>query len=352
MKRVLYDDQIFTIQRFGGISRYFCELMKHSQGLFNYSTGGLFSNNFYANELGFHKKFPIRFKFIGKRHLQKCLREQDLIKKIKQANIIHPTYYDPYLIKKTNKPIVLTVYDMIRELFPDKVIDVYDKKSLIEHSSQIIAISQNTKKDILKIYPQIPEEKISVVHLGTSWDVFEEMQKKQDYILFTGDRAVYKNFNNFIFAVAPLLRKYNLMLKCTGHPFTNEETYLLKQQNVFDKTSIEFADERELKSLYANALCFVFPSLYEGFGIPILEAFACCCPIVCSNTSCFPEIAENAAEYFNPNSIDDMREKIDRVICSETLREKLVSKGLDRLKAFSWQKCTEQTSKIYEKAML
>jgi glycosyltransferase involved in cell wall biosynthesis len=206
----------------------------------------------------------------------------------------------------------------------------------------------------LKFHPQIPEEKISVIHLGTSWNIVEnceltnESKEKQNYILFTGARTFYKNFNNFIYAVAPLLAKYNLQLKCTGKPFENSESDLLKQQKIFDRTSVQFANEDELKELYANALCFVFPSLYEGFGIPILEAFACGCPLALSNASCFPEIAGNAGIYFEPESVENMREKIESVICSESLRNSLAIKGFERLKAFSWARCAEQTAKVYE----
>jgi len=350
--KIFYDNQVFMMQKFGGVSRYFCELMKHSQGLFDYSVGGIFSDNYYACELGFHKSFPVKTNFKGKWRLQKWLNERDSIKKLKDnCDVMHPTYYDDYLVEKTNKPLVITVYDMIHELFPAGFTDYPNKKKLLERSAQIIAISQNTKKDILKFHPQIPEEKISVVYLGTSWDILEN-KEKQNYILFTGERNFYKNFNNFIYAVAPLLAKYDLQLKCTGRPFTNSENDLLKQQKIFDRTSIQFANEDELKEFYANAICFVFPSLYEGFGIPILEAFACGCPLVLSNTSCFPEIAGDAGIYFEPESIDNMREKIDMVICSELLRKTHVSKGFERLKAFSWRQCAEQTAKVYENCIL
>jgi len=350
--KIFYDSQIFMLQKFGGISRYFCELIKHSNGLFDYSVGGIFSDNHYACELGFHKPFPLKRNFKGKWHLLKLLNKRDSIKKSKDnCDVIHPTYYDDYLVNKIDKPLVITVYDMIHELFPTRFANCPNKKKLLDSSAKIIAISQNTKNDILKFHSQISEEKISVIYLGTSWDILES-KEKQNYILFTGDRAFYKNFNNFIYAVAPLLIKYNLQLKCTGKPFTNSETASLKQQKIFDRTSIQFANEDELKKLYANALCFVFPSLYEGFGIPILEAFACGCPLVLSNTSCFPEIASNAGLYFEPESIDDMREKIEGVICSESLRKALASKGFERLKAFSWRQCAEQTTKVYENCIL
>jgi len=346
--KIFYDGQIFLMQKFGGISRYFCELMRHSQGLFDYSVGGIFSDNHYACELGFNKPFLVKRNFKGKWRLQKWLNKKNAIKKLKDNyDIMHPTYYEPYLI--TDKPIVITVYDMIHELFPSGFTNYPNKKDLLERSAKIIAISQNTKNDILKFFPQILEEKISVVHLGTSWNVLEKRKNKMSYILFTGDRTFYKNFDNFIYAVAPLLVKYNLQLKCTGKPFTNAEIDLLKLQKIFDRTSVQFANEDELKELYANALCFVFPSLYEGFGIPILEAFACGCPLALSNASCFPEIAGNAGIYFEPKSIDEMREKIESVICSESLRETLVNKGFERLKDFSWQRCARQTAEVYGK---
>jgi glycosyltransferase involved in cell wall biosynthesis len=362
MKTIVYDYQAF-MQKWGGVSRYFYELIMHSQGFFNYYIGGIFSKNHYADKLGFHKYYMINQTFKGKWRLQKWLdnlqisiNNRDTIKKLKHnCDIYHPTYYEPYLIDKTDKPIVLTVYDMIHELTPNGFpIDsnaIAQKKTMMLNATKIIAISENTRKDILKLYPKISEDKISTIHLATSWDILkDEHNEKQKYILYTGTRHSYKNFNNFILAIAPLLIKYNLQLKCTGASFTNTEIGLLKQQNIFEQTSILFANEDELKKLYVNALCFVFPSSYEGFGIPILEAFACGCPLVLSNTSCFPEIAGNAGIYFDPNSIEDMQKKIDTVICSDSLQKKLANIGFERLKMFSWQKCAEETARVYENA--
>ena len=355
-KTIGYDYQAFAMQKIGGVSRYFCELMKHSNGLFNYTVGGIYSDNYYAKELGFHKSPPIKLKKRKEDFWQKWVNRRDTLKKLSEkCDIIHPTYYDTWSTEKTDKPIVITVYDMVHEIFPQFFSQFPDKKPLIEHSSKIIAISQNTKNDILRFYPHINPDKISVVYLGTSWEISGNIPlipAEPPYVLFTGDRGGYKNFSNFISAVAPLLLKYDLKLKCSGSPLKNTQIDLLKQHKIFDRTSAQFANEDELKKLYANALCFVFPSLYEGFGIPILEAFACGCPLALSDASCFPEIADNAGIYFDPNSIENMREKIDNIISSETLRKDLISKGYERLTNFSWQKCAEQTAKEYGKLYL
>jgi glycosyltransferase involved in cell wall biosynthesis len=152
-------------------------------------------------------------------------------------------------------------------------------------------------------------------------------------------------------AASPLLIKYDLRLVCTGKPFDNAEMQFLKSLGILDRTSCLFASEAELKNLYATALLFVYPSLYEGFGIPILEAFAMNCPMAISNTSCFPEVAGDAALYFDPQSIDEMRSVMENAILSPSLRNELVLKGQERLKLYSWRKCAEETAKVYQKVL-
>jgi glycosyltransferase involved in cell wall biosynthesis len=367
--KVLYDHQIFESQNFGGISRYFAELIKFNPEA---ELSLKYSDNIYLQEEPFRKYrihsikkdydnfiFPFYFKGKGRlyRYYNKILSKDNQSitnKRLKKSSFhfFHPTYYNPYFLDHLEgKPFILTVYDMIHELFPqyylnDKV-TTSNKKRLITQANAIIAISENTKKDILCFYPDLAE-KIKVIYLGFSFYQSIYEPQKENYILFTGLRTGYKNFSAFVSAVAPLLVKYDLNLLCTGTPFYDEEKHLLDDLNISDRTRIcRFVSDEELAKLYSKAIAFVFPSLYEGFGIPVLEAFASQCPAVLSNTSSLPEIGGDAAVYFDPHSTDDMRNKIERVICSSSLQDELIKKGKERLKQFSWEKCALETMEVY-----
>ena len=111
------------------------------------------------------------------------------------------------------------------------------------------------------------------------------------------------------------------------------------------------ADDKKLQSLYRNALAFVFPSIYEGFGMPILEAFSCGCPVILSDASCLPEVGGDAAVYFNPKDVVSMRNAVERVVSDEKLRNQMRERGYKQLEKFSWRKCAEETKKVYEKVI-
>jgi glycosyltransferase involved in cell wall biosynthesis len=368
--KVLYDHQIFESQKIGGISRYFAELIKYN------STAQLslkYSDNIYLHEEYFKKYniFPMdyirnnffpNFNFKGKgrlfRYYSKLFKKDNVSTSIgclRKSNfdVFHPTYYNAYFLKYLkNKPFVVTVYDMIHELFPQYFLDdkftVPFKQRLITQADIIIAISENTKKDIVRFFPGLTE-KIKVIYLGFSFEQLSDTKKKKNYILFTGSRGGYKNFDNFVMAIAPLLIRYNLQLVCTGEPFNNNEKHLFDHLSITDRTISKFASDNELIKLYSEAIVFIFPSLYEGFGIPVLEAFAAGCPAILSNTSSLPEIGGDAGVYFDPYSIDDMRCQIERVIISPSLQEEMIKKGKERVKLFPWKKCAEKTMEVYKK---
>jgi len=363
--KILYDHQIFE-QKFGGISRYFTELIKYNSTAefsVRYTDNVyLLSNKFKKYNIISNKehydRFLIRYNFKGKGRLFKYYnkifsRNQPKlsIKYLKKSDfdLFHPTYYDPYFLNYLKgKPFILTVYDMIHELYSDDEKTVMNKKRLILTANNIIAISENTKNDVIKYFPEV-KNKITVVYLGFSFQQLEENISKKNYILFTGMRAGYKNFNAFLQAVAPLLIKHNFNLICTGYPFNDEENILINNLQIKEKISCVFTSEGQMSELYSKATAFVFPSLYEGFGIPILEAFASNCPAILSSTSSLPEIGGDAAVYFDPYSIDDMRNKIESVIISATLQNELIKKGREQVKGFSWEKCAKETMEVYKK---
>lgn len=356
--KILYDSQIFYLQKFGGISRYFYKLANNNLKLFDYVITGKYSENIYVQEISSLKPFPIKQKFKGKGIIENYINRKDTKRQLlmEKYDIYHPTYYYIDYYPK-NKPVIITVHDFIHELFPEYYVNhpeiVKAKQNALSKADRIIAISNSTKNDLLSLYPSIREDKIDVIHHAVEWNLRDKhplsVNIDRPYILFTGQRNGYKNFDMFIHAIAPLLLKFDLNLFCTGVPFNKQELNLLYNEKIDNHVCVSFVEERELQSIYENALCFVFPSKYEGFGFPILEAFASRCPVALSNASCFPEIAQDAALYFNPDDIFDIRETVEKMIISDSLRREMIIKGEKRLKDFSFNNMINKTINAYKK---
>lgn len=378
--KILYDHQIFT-QKYGGISRYFCELLREmgDDPEFSLELGVKFSDNAYLRELPLlpvkpvttFENFCFGLNFTGKGRLYQTLEKFDLVNSLycnkalsekllkeNRFSIFHPTYYDPYFYKYlNNKPFVLTIYDMIYELYhgqlPNKEVTITNKRFLAEKADLIIAISESTKCDIINLYG-IQPEKIKVIYLGNSLintETDPAVKLPEKYVLFVGNRGLYKNFKTFVKAIAPLfLQDKNLFLVCGGgDDFVQEELNFFKELSCENRIIYQaIVADRTLVSLYKNALVFAFPSLYEGFGIPVLEAFSCGCPVILSNVSSLPEIAADAAEYFNPEDELSVRTAVSKVIYDEAKRVEMRKNGFERLKNFSWEKSATETKQVYE----
>ncbi len=365
--KILYDHQIFIYQEFGGISRYFYELMsafeKDEDVRIDMSLA--YSNNHYINNARFVKSRPFfkntnfRFKnrllhYLNKRGEKKLLLGKDY-------DLFHPTYFNPYFLYYLgSKPFVLTIYDMVYELFP-QIFSHRDKtgaykKLLASKATKIIAISENTKRDIIRLF-DVKEDKIEVIYLANSLTAGTIEKGKgsvsdlpQKYLLFVGNRRVYKNFDTFVESIASLLKDDNgLHLVCAGGgKFTPWEIAGLEKLGIMQKVIQYPFDDSKLAQFYRNALALVFPSLYEGFGIPILEAFSCGCPVIASNISSLPEVAGDAAEYFDPADTMSISGAVKKVIGNDDLMRELKARGYERLKAFSWEKTAANTKKLYQ----
>lgn len=355
--KVLLDNQIYKIQKFGGISKYFSKLTQYSNSITQL--------NFYDPNLKLSLSFyeKVKEKLLpGKKGDQMFTlkeKKRDFYKsqfKELEYDIFHPTYYDNYFLEHLMGPFVVTVYDMIHEKYPEYfgINEVSEqKRNLCEAASKIIAISQTTKNDIIEIF-QIDPGKIEVIYLATDYDSLEPVKPKiglfeNQYILFTGNRSIYKNFLTFLIAVAPILKvDHNLHVLCTGPVFSKAELKWINDLGLQGRVHCYFCNsDNELVYLYKNALCFVFPSLYEGFGLPILDAFACNCPIVSSNGGSLAEIAADGAIYFDPKNISEIRSQVELMLYNKDLRDKMIEAGRNRLKNFSWEKCSKETMSLY-----
>lgn len=362
--KVLYDHQIYSTQKYGGISRYFVELLKELNQIKNINTNTalLVSNNHYiSNEssINYSSLLPDNhnldfstIELLNRKNSEYYLKKSDF-------DIFHPTYYDTYFLEfLKDRPYVVTVYDMIHEkfkdLFPSADKTPENKKKLVERASKVIAISESTKKDIIDIYG-IEPSRVKVVYLGNSLIPIRDCGFKigtgiEKYVLFVGARYGYKNFTTFVKAAQKnLIEDAELSIVCVGGgAFNRSEQDLISDLGISNRIFQFDLDDDTLSQYYQNAELFVFPSLYEGFGIPVLESFACSCPLVCSNTSSLPEIASNGAEYFDPYSEESIYISIKKVLEDSNYRKQLVDNGRQRLEFFSWEKAAQETKKIYE----
>lgn len=363
--KILVDHQIFTIQTFGGISRVFTQLYKGFKinSDIQPSLPILLSDNEYIGEIMKVKSlFPNNNSFLKKLFYYIVNRIYSTLVLITgDYDIFQPTYYDPYFLPfLRGKPFVLLIHDMTHEIFPETVSKkdktIQWKKMLVHKANRIVTISENSKKDIIKLY-KIDPSKIDIVSWSTTLRVPDKklnIYLPKKYILFVGNRNTYKNFELFFKAIAPILReKKDLYLVCAGSSnLSPKEMTFINKENLTDKViHIKFKRDDELAYFYNNAICFAFPSFYEGFGVPILEAFACNCPVISSNTSSLPEVGGDAVEYFDPKDIKSINDTVRRVVEDEKLRKEMIKKGKERLKMFSWGKTTNSFLNIYEKIL-
>ena len=378
--KVLYDHQVFAWTRYAGIPRYFSELIL---ALRNDATIHVTIPNFpttskdylslrgkekmcltYSSLLKclnlsidyFDKDFTRRVCYpIGKKESINLLKSNDY-------DVFHPTHYDPYFLKYSiNKPFVTTVHDLIVEKYPEYTlsgVNCTNVRLISENATAIIADSENTKKEFVEYY-DIDSDKVTVVYLASSYS--KEMVEvvlppdniiTKDYLLFVNVRNGRKNFYTMVVSIAELLCKYDIELICVGGgKFSEEEITFFSKLGVANRVKQRSVNNVELASLYKSAIALVFPSVDEGFGLPTLDAFACGCPVVLSNTSCHPEVGGDAAVYFSPKNLQSIREAVERVVSDEKLRNKMRERGYVQLKKFSWNKCAEETKKVYERAM-
>lgn len=361
--KILFDHQIFSIQRYGGISTYFYNLYKNLSGENDIGTdiSIIFSdNNDISSDRSFGASRLFRPKVRGKYRIQNYINRKRSVKLLKKNDfdIFHPTYFDPYFLPYLKgKPFVLTIFDMAFERGYTKDLHkklISDKKRLAEAAAEIIAISETTRKDIVDILG-IERSKVHVVHLAGDHILSENELKhpviNKKYMLFVGSRGSYKNFHFFLSSAARVLKDdKELHLVCAGGgKFTEEEIRFFRKLGVKSKVLFYDADNTSLHNLYKNAEFFVFPSLYEGFGIPVIEAFSSGCPVLLSDIKVFREIAGDAALFFDPEDEISINSVLTNVVDNIILKKSLRDRGIKRGRFFSWEKTANTTLNVYKK---
>ena len=359
---VLFDHQAFEMQKFGGISRYFYELIEnlplHSELSLRLTT------NHYLREGACR---PFQGMYVPERPYKwfkgivKQWNRKGSIKWLHRGDydLFHPTYYHPYFLEElpANKPYVITVHDMNHELFSASLGRAEQMKAwkheTILHASRVIAISEQTKADLLRFLP-VEEDKIDVIYHGIQQQKqpYNGLHLPERYVLYVGDRNGYKNFDRFWNVFVRLAAEdQHLCLICTGKPWRSWEQERIEKSGL-NKRVLHFqANDLELGQLFQQARLFVYPSLYEGFGIPILEAFLNESPVALSRASCFPEVAADAGEYFNPEDETSIYETLSHLLKDEERRQELIAKGKSRVQLFTWEETVRKTLDTYQKVL-
>jgi len=359
--KVAYDYQIFSIRQYGGVSRYFVELAAElskcadtqiqilaplirsrclSESMSRISTLGI--------DLSSIPVLPNRLVRPINAMLFRAMAA------ITTPDIVHETHYTRSRTAPRSAKIVTTIHDAIPERLPDHFSFSEQQKGLIrtvlKRADHIICVSQSTRRDLMDIYDVSPE-RVSVTLLGSSLasPVDGPADIGMPYFLHVGIRHSYKNFNRIIqaFGEAHLYRTHKL-ISFTGASFSTAEIAAMETAGVPLSSVMQVSgDDQKLSRYYAGADALIFPSLYEGFGIPLLEAMRCGCPIITANTSSMPEVAGDAAIYCDPYDIRTISDALIQVTSSADERAKMVARGLERAQGFTWTRCAEETHKIY-----
>jgi glycosyltransferase involved in cell wall biosynthesis len=360
--RIAYDHQIFSLQRLGGISRYFVELASRLSEFPRAQVriiAPVFINELLSRR-GLHPFGAFlrwRIPHANRAILWLNTAVSPPLMRVMPADVVHETFYSRLRTSPRQTKIVLTVYDMVDEKYPEHHGSAYSgarqaKRAALSRADHVICISENTRRDLLERYP-IHSAKTSVIHLGVSLPCVAKEKRvgRSPYLLYVGARWSYKNFGRLLqaFAVSGLYRSHELIC-FGGGPFTREETEQISRAGI-PPEQVRFVadDDVALAQCYACADLLVYPSLYEGFGLPLLEAMQFRCPVVCSNTSSFPEIAGEAAEYFDPACVESIASTMIKVVQSKAVRDLLVERGSRRITQFSWDNCAEETYSVYKK---
>jgi len=359
--RVRFDDQIFTMQTQGGISRYFVQLIREFTedprlGV-NVQLGWRWTRNHHASEAGLGAALPVLGGSRGR-----VLRTANRAMNIAQPDVdlIHQTYYrSEYLPRKPTRPTAVTIYDMTPELFPELFPRGYPhqlKREYVRRAAVVFCISENTRRDLLRSYGSI-ESPIVVTHLGVGGRFVPGSTRPvwapDSYVLFVGNRGGYKDFRLLLESFAELAPQQSgiSLLAVGGGPLAEDERALVSRWGLGNRVIQTAASDGELPGIYGGAEVFVFPSRYEGFGLPALEAMACGTPTVLADSSSLPEIGGDAALYFPPGDSSALAAQLDRILMDVELRRDLSLKGLARARHFAWSQTARDTARGYRMAV-
>jgi glycosyltransferase involved in cell wall biosynthesis len=361
--RVAFDPQTFSLQAYGGVSRYFLETALALARLPDTEVAVLAFAHINAHlasaprSMGPGLRLPVLPEPL--RPFLVCAN-QTLARRWlgrHRTDLVHETYYSRSRTAPRGMPTVVTVFDMIHEKFPDYAPRTArvarTKRTAIERANHVICISESTRRDLLALYG-FEASRASVVTLGFSLHRGSGAEGPrpfaEPYVLFVGKRGGYKDFATLLraYAAAAAVRREHLLVCFGDEPFSGRERSLMRELGIAaDRVRHAQGSDDALARHYRHAALFVYPSRYEGFGMPPLEAMALDCPVVCSNAASLPEVVGDAAATFEAGDAETLRTAVESVLGSRERAAELQRRGRERVRRFSWEQCARQTRAIY-----
>ena len=363
--KILFDYQVFHAQRFGGISRYFVELLRELSERPDCTItvlAGLHRNELLAT-------LPRRpgLRIIGWRlprwlpgrriygAINRCVFA--LAAPLLQPDLYHATYYN-VLAPRLRARRVFTVYDMIHELHPgpEAARDPTPrrKQRAVQRADLLLCISQNTREDLVRLL-RVSAEKTTVTPLAGSLQARARAERPHPapYLLYVGDRAGYKNADLLLrtFAAQPELQRHLQLVFFGGPPFTAAEHQRITSLGLAGLTHRVTGTDTDLATWYTHAFALVYPSLYEGFGIPPLEAMQYGCPVLASDRSSLPEVVGTAGRLFQPDAESSLADALRGLLEHPEERAACVRNGYQQHRKFTWKECADRTLAAYGSLM-
>jgi glycosyltransferase involved in cell wall biosynthesis len=357
--RVLYDDQIFQLQKHGGISRYFSELIKEFNqspelGIEPVLTSTRTVNNHLLNDSGltFLKKNSALtgvLKLLIKSMFRFSSAQPNL-------DLVHHTFYLPgFFSRWPGIPKVSTLHDMIPERFPAKNRlwnPHFSKRLYLEKSDLLLSVSNSSAQEMSTLFRL--DRIVPVTHLGVGSQFQPGLPRppvlSEQYFLYVGNRGGYKDFETGLIAFASIAQSFTgVKLQLVGGgKFSRAEQKLIARLGVTDRVNQSEVKSEDLPSFYSNAVALVYPTHYEGFGLPLVEAMASGTPILCASTPINEEVCGKAGSFFEPGAHSHLAALMSEVLQAPENFQNKVEIGLEKSKTFSWRRCAEETAMAYK----